>query len=64
MTFLQINIMLMTITVILASLMGACLLYSMKTMRTRLAKINKKNESKDKIGEKHVTRSKTSQENF
>ena len=44
MTFLQINIMLMTITVILASLMGACLLYSMKTMRTQLAKINKKNE--------------------
>ena len=44
MTFLQINIMLMTITVILASLMGACLFYSKKTMRTRLAKINKKNE--------------------
>ncbi|MDN5651522.1 MAG: hypothetical protein L0G51_02700 [Lactococcus lactis] len=44
MTFLQINIMLMTITVILVSLMGACLLYSMKAMRTRLAKINKKNE--------------------
>ena len=35
MTFLQINLALMTITVILATLMGSCLLYTMKTMSVK-----------------------------
>ncbi|AGV73683.1 hypothetical protein [Lactococcus cremoris] len=45
MTFLQINLALMTITVILATLMGSCLLYTMKTMRARLAKLNENNQT-------------------
>lgn len=39
MTFLQINIALMTLTIILASLMGGCLLYTMRAVKKRLMKL-------------------------
>ena len=44
MTFLQINLALMAFTVVLASLMGACLFYSMKTMKSRITKLNETND--------------------
>ena len=42
MTLLQINIALMSITVILASLMGGCLLYTLHAVKARLVKAEQK----------------------
>ncbi|WP_190289048.1 hypothetical protein [Lactococcus kimchii] len=47
MTFLQINIALMTITIVLASLMGACLIYTMRAVKARLNQFNDKKETNE-----------------
>lgn len=39
MTFLQLNIALMGITIVLVSLMGGCLVYSMHALKDRLSKM-------------------------
>lgn len=41
MTFLQLNIALVSLVLILVSLMGACLFYSLHTLKIKLEKLKK-----------------------
>ncbi|WP_162930844.1 hypothetical protein [Lactococcus allomyrinae] len=44
MTFLQLNIALMGITIVLVSLMGGCLIYSIHALKDKLAKIEQESK--------------------